>query len=78
MGIVLDIEGNCRFYDLIRLRKMAKITTSSNSVKSLVASSKDLNSDGKSIGPKKGRGGEWRVMPSCAIDSTFDAFLAVT
>lgn len=26
MGIAVDIEGNCRFYDLIRLKKLAKIS----------------------------------------------------
>jgi len=26
IGSVLDIEGNCRFYDLIRLRKICKIS----------------------------------------------------
>lgn len=25
IGMAIDIEGNCRFYDLIRFRKMAKI-----------------------------------------------------
>jgi hypothetical protein len=25
--MVVDIEGNCRFYDLIRFRKMAKISS---------------------------------------------------
>ena len=27
IGAAVDIEGNCRFYDLIRLRKMAKISS---------------------------------------------------
>lgn len=26
IGTVLDIEGNCRFYDMIRLRKLCKIS----------------------------------------------------
>lgn len=26
IGIAVDIEGNCRFYDLIRLKKLAKIS----------------------------------------------------
>ena len=25
IGIAVDLEGNCRFYDLIRLKKLAKI-----------------------------------------------------
>ena len=33
IGAVIDIEGNCRFYDLIRLRKMCKISSKTNSVK---------------------------------------------
>jgi hypothetical protein len=27
LGMALDIEGNCRFYDLIRFKKMAKINS---------------------------------------------------
>ena len=27
IGMAIDIEGNCRFYDLIRFKKMAKIST---------------------------------------------------
>ncbi len=30
IGIAIDIEGNCRFYDLIRLRKLAKISAKAN------------------------------------------------
>jgi len=26
LGMAVDIEGNCRFYDLIRFKKMAKIS----------------------------------------------------
>jgi len=33
IGAVVDIEGNCRFYDLIRLRKMSKISCKTGSVK---------------------------------------------
>ena len=33
IGAVVDIEGNCRFYDLIRLRKMCKISAKTKSVK---------------------------------------------
>lgn len=25
IGMAIDIEGNCRFYDLIRFKKMAKV-----------------------------------------------------
>lgn len=28
IGMALDIEGHCRFYDLIRFKKMAKISSS--------------------------------------------------
>ena len=27
IGAAVDIEGNCRFYDLVRLRKIAKISS---------------------------------------------------
>ena len=27
IGMAVDIEGNCRFYDLIRFKKMAKISS---------------------------------------------------
>ncbi len=30
MGVAVDIEGNCRFYDLVRLRKLAKINAKTN------------------------------------------------
>lgn len=30
IGVAIDIEGNCRFYDLIRLRKLAKISAKAN------------------------------------------------
>lgn len=26
VGVAIDIEGNCRFYDFFRLRKLAKIS----------------------------------------------------
>jgi hypothetical protein len=27
IGVVVDIEGNCRFYDLIRFKKIAKLNS---------------------------------------------------
>lgn len=30
IGAAIDIEGNCRFYDLIRLRKLAKLSCKAN------------------------------------------------
>ena len=36
IGVALDIEGNCRFYDLIRLRKLAKIGARVNSASNLL------------------------------------------
>lgn len=30
VGVAIDIEGNCRFYDFHRLRKLAKITAKAN------------------------------------------------
>lgn len=32
IGAALDIEGNCRFYDLIRLRKICKISATPHSL----------------------------------------------
>lgn len=29
IGMVVDIEGNCRFYDLLRFKKMAKVSPNS-------------------------------------------------
>ena len=28
VGMAVDIEGNCRFYDMLRFKKMAKISSS--------------------------------------------------
>lgn len=28
IGMAVDVEGNCRFYDLIRFKKMVKLSTS--------------------------------------------------
>jgi len=30
IGVAIDIEGNCRFYDFYRLRKLAKISAQAN------------------------------------------------
>jgi hypothetical protein len=30
MCVAVDINGNCRFYDLVRLRKLAKISAKTN------------------------------------------------
>jgi len=27
VGVAVDIEGNCRFYDLLRFRKMTKVSS---------------------------------------------------
>ena len=30
IGIAVDVEGFCRFYDLVRLKKIAKISSSNS------------------------------------------------
>ena len=63
IAAVVDIEGNCRFYDLIRLRKMAK-----------VSSLNQRDSDARfSLNKCK-----WRMVPNVVLETTTDVFLAVT
>jgi len=63
IGVVVDIEGNCRFYDLIRFRKMAK-----------VSSLNSRDSDARFVQNKC----KWRMVPHIAMEATCDVFLAVT
>lgn len=63
IGVVVDIEGNCRFYDLIRFRKMAK-----------VSSLNSRDSDARFVVNKC----KWRLVPHIAMEITTDVFLAVT
>lgn len=64
VGASIDIDGNCRFYDLLRLRKMTKI--SSNNLR-----------DGTDIKFVENFC-KWRFFPQNAMDFTLDAFVAVT
>ena len=61
--MVVDIEGNCRFYDLIRFRKMAK-----------VSSLNSRDSDARFVKNNC----KWRLIPNIAMEVTNDVFLAVT
>lgn len=63
IGAAVDIEGNCRFYDLIRLRKMAK-----------VSSLNQRESEAKfASNPCR-----WKLLPQVAFEVTGESFLAVT
>jgi hypothetical protein len=64
VGASIDIEGNCRFYDLIRLRKITKI--SSNNLR-----------DGTDIRFVTNLC-KWRLFPHVAMDFTLDSFVAIT
>ena len=63
IGVAVDIEGNCRFYDLIRGRKMAKIS-----------SLNQRESEARFIVNKC----KWRLMPNVTFEVTGESFLAVT
>ena len=63
IAAVVDIESNCRFYDLIRLRKMAK-----------VSSLNQRDSDSRFAQNKC----KWRMVPNVTLETTSDVFLAVT
>jgi hypothetical protein len=62
IGIAVDIEGNCRFYDLIRLKKIAKISSSNTR-------------DADARFHNKNR---WRLFPTVTMEVGADAFLGVT
>lgn len=63
IGVAIDIEGNCRFYDLIRFRKMAK-----------VSSLNSRDSDARFVKNNC----RFRMVPHVAMEVTNDVFLAVT
>jgi hypothetical protein len=65
IGVAVDIEGNCRFYDFIRFKKMCKIS-------SLNSREEDARFV---IGGNKCR---WRLLPSVTMEMSADSFLAVT
>lgn len=63
IGATVDIEGNCRFYDLIRLRKIAK-----------VSSLNQRESEARFVENKC----KWRLLPNVTFEVTSESFLAVT
>lgn len=63
IGAAVDIEGNCRFYDLVRLRKIAKIS-----------SLNQRESDAR-FAVNNCR---WRLLPNVTFEVTGESFLAVT
>lgn len=66
IGIVADIEGNCRFYDLIRAKKMAKVSSHNNrDIEAKFIVSPELKC-------------KWRMLPTVAFEVSSDAFLGVT
>ncbi len=63
IGAAVDIEGNCRFYDLVRCRKIAK-----------VSSLNQRESDARfAVNNCK-----WRLFPQVTFEVTGESFLAVT
>ena len=65
IGVAVDIEGNCRFYDLIRLKKIAKISSINSS-----------DYDPRFV--TESQRCKWRLIPNVAMSVAGDAFLAVT
>lgn len=63
IGAAVDIEGNCRFYDLVRLRKMCK-----------VSSLNQRESESRFVQNKC----KWRLLPSVTYEVTGESFLGVT
>ena len=61
--MAVDIEGNCRFYDLVRLKKIGKV---------LASTSRDADARFNQHKFK------WRLLPSVCMEVGADAFLAVT
>lgn len=63
IGAAVDIEGNCRFYDLIRLKKIAKIS-----------SLNQRESEAKFTANTC----RWKQLPTVTFEVTGESFLAVT
>jgi len=62
IGAALDIEGNCRFYDLIRLRKICKISSAAHQLS----------------GVKKDEyAAKWRMLPRPTLITTPESFMGV-
>lgn len=67
IGVGVDIEGNCRFYDLLRFRKIAKLCSYNQ---------REVGSDPRFLqGINKCK---WRMVPNVAFEISQDAFLAIT
>lgn len=64
VAISVDIEGNCRLYDLYRLKKISKL--SSNNLK-----------DGSDIRFIVNLC-KWRLMPDILMDCSLDAFIGIS
>jgi uncharacterized 2Fe-2S/4Fe-4S cluster protein (DUF4445 family) len=62
IGVAVDIEGNCRFYDLLRFKKIAKLS-----------SSNQRDADARFNNKCK-----WRLLPNVTMEVAADAFLAIT
>jgi hypothetical protein len=63
ISAAVDIEGNCRFYDMIRLRKMCKVSSLSHRE----SESRFVHNTCK-----------WRLLPSVTFEVTGESFLGVT
>ena len=63
IGIAVDIEGNCRFYDLVRLKKIGKV--SSSNVRDV-----DARFNQNKF--------KWRLLPTVCMDVGADTFLSIT
>ena len=63
IGAAVDIEGNCRFYDLVRSRKIAKIS-----------SLNQRESEARFVANKC----KWKLLPQVTYEVTGESFLAVT
>ena len=63
IAAAVDIEGNCRFYDMVRQRKIAK-----------VSSLNQRESEARFVENKC----KWRLLPNVTYEVTSESFLAVT
>ena len=63
IGASVDIEGNCRFYDMVRLRKICK-----------VSSLNQRESEARFVQNKC----KWRLLPGVTFEVTGESFLGVT
>jgi hypothetical protein len=64
--MAVDIEGNARFYDLIRLKKIAKLSSSNT---------RDADARFHQIGAARCK---WRLTPNITMEIAQESFLGVT